>query len=52
MTPIEKAAAEVVCLVDDDLAVLKSIERLLALDGSQFAPSATRKNSWPRCRRI
>lgn len=33
MTPIEKMAAEVVCLVDDDLAVLKSIGRLLASDG-------------------
>src|SRR6266550_1486966 len=33
MTPIEKTAAEVVCLVDDDLAVLKSIGRLLASDG-------------------
>ena len=33
MTPIEKTATEVVCLVDDDLAVLKSIGRLLASDG-------------------
>ena len=33
MTPTEKTAAEVVCLVDDDLAVLKSIGRLLASDG-------------------
>ena len=33
MTAIEKTAAEVVCLVDDDLAVLKSIGRLLASDG-------------------
>jgi len=29
----EKAAEEIVCLVDDDLAVLKSIGRLLASDG-------------------
>lgn len=29
----EKAAKEIVCLVDDDLAVLKSIRRLLASDG-------------------
>jgi two-component system response regulator FixJ len=33
MTPVEKSDAEIVCLVDDDLAVLKSIERLLASDG-------------------
>lgn len=33
MTPTEKTAPEVVCLVDDDLAVLKSIARLLASDG-------------------
>lgn len=33
MTRSEKTAAEVVCLVDDDLAVLKSIGRLLASDG-------------------
>jgi FixJ family two-component response regulator len=33
MTPVEKSHAEIVCLVDDDLAVLKSIERLLASDG-------------------
>jgi len=29
----EKSDAEVVCLVDDDLSVLKSIQRLLASDG-------------------
>jgi FixJ family two-component response regulator len=33
MTPSEKPAAEIVCLVDDDPAVLKSITRLLASDG-------------------
>jgi FixJ family two-component response regulator len=33
MTSIEKSDAEIVCLVDDDLSVLKSIERLLASDG-------------------
>jgi two-component system response regulator FixJ len=33
MTTDEKAAGEIVCLVDDDLAVLKSIGRLLASDG-------------------
>src|SRR5450432_4694086 len=33
MTSTEKTATEVVCLVDDDLAVLKSIGRLLASDG-------------------
>lgn len=33
MTPSEKSSAEVVCLVDDDSAVLKSIGRLLASDG-------------------
>ena len=33
MTPNPPAAAEIVCLVDDDAAVLKSIGRLLASDG-------------------
>lgn len=33
MIPSEKPAGEIVCLVDDDLAVLKSIGRLLASDG-------------------
>jgi FixJ family two-component response regulator len=33
MTPVEKSDAEIVCLVDDDPAVLKSIERLLVSDG-------------------
>ena len=33
MTPFEKSEAEIVCLVDDDLSVLKSIERLLNSDG-------------------
>jgi FixJ family two-component response regulator len=33
MTFGEKAAHEIVCLVDDDSAVLKSIGRLLASDG-------------------
>ena len=33
MTPSETAAAEVVCLVDDDKSVLTSIGRLLASDG-------------------
>ena len=33
MTPSETTAAEIVCLVDDDPAVLKSIGRLLASDG-------------------
>ena len=33
MTPNETAAAEIVCLVDDDTAVLTSIGRLLASDG-------------------
>jgi FixJ family two-component response regulator len=33
MTSIEKSDTEIVCLVDDDLSVLKSIERLLASDG-------------------
>jgi FixJ family two-component response regulator len=33
MAPVEKSEAEIVCLVDDDTAVLKSIERLLASDG-------------------
>jgi two-component system response regulator FixJ len=31
--PSEKPATEIVCLVDDDSAVLKSIGRLLASDG-------------------
>ena len=33
MTPSEKPAPEIVCLVDDDSAVLRSIGRLLASDG-------------------
>lgn len=33
MTPTENTAREIVCLVDDDSAVLKSIGRLLASDG-------------------
>jgi FixJ family two-component response regulator len=33
MTPSETPAPEIVCLVDDDSAVLKSIGRLLASDG-------------------
>ena len=33
MTPNETTTAEIVCLVDDDKAVLKSIGRLLASDG-------------------
>ena len=33
MTPSEKVAPEIVCLVDDDSAVLKSIGRLLVSDG-------------------
>lgn len=33
MTQTEKPAPEIVCLVDDDSAVLKSIGRLLASDG-------------------
>ena len=32
-TPSENLSSEIVCLVDDDLSVLKSIERLLASDG-------------------
>jgi FixJ family two-component response regulator len=33
MTSGEKSDMEIVCLVDDDLSVLKSIQRLLASDG-------------------
>jgi len=33
MTPTENPAREIVCLVDDDSAVLKSIGRLLASEG-------------------
>jgi FixJ family two-component response regulator len=33
MTPTEKPEPEIVCLVDDDSAVLRSIGRLLASDG-------------------
>jgi FixJ family two-component response regulator len=33
MTPSQKRAPEIVCLVDDDSAVLRSIGRLLASDG-------------------
>jgi FixJ family two-component response regulator len=33
MTFSEKSDTKIVCLVDDDLSVLKSIERLLASDG-------------------
>ncbi len=35
MTSNESATAEIVCLVDDDQAVLKSVARLLASDGFQ-----------------
>ena len=38
MTPNEPTAAEIVCLVDDDAAVLKSISRLLASDGLAVRP--------------
>lgn len=33
MTPVEKSDTDIVCLVDDDPAFLKSLERLLASDG-------------------
>lgn len=33
MTPSEKSTPEIVCLVDDDSAVLRSIGRLLSSDG-------------------
>ena len=33
MPPTEKTAPEIVCLVDDDSAVLRSLGRLLASDG-------------------
>jgi FixJ family two-component response regulator len=33
MTPSEKPSPEIVCLVDDDSAVLRSIGRLLSSDG-------------------
>ena len=33
MTSGDKSDTEIVCLVDDDLSVLKSIQRLLASDG-------------------
>jgi FixJ family two-component response regulator len=33
MTPVEKSDAEIVCLVDDDPAILKSLERLLVSHG-------------------
>jgi FixJ family two-component response regulator len=33
MAPVEKSNAEIVCLVDDDPSVLKSIGHLLASDG-------------------
>ena len=33
MTSSEKSDADIICLVDDDLSVLKSIQRLLASDG-------------------
>ena len=33
MTSSEKSDTEIICLVDDDLSILKSIERLLASDG-------------------
>jgi len=38
MTPSEKSSPEVVCLVDDDFAVLRSIGRLLASDGFIACP--------------
>jgi FixJ family two-component response regulator len=38
MTSSEKSDTEIVCLVDDDLSVLKSIERLLASDGFSVLP--------------
>ncbi len=44
MTGIEKTAVEVVCLVDDDLAVLKSIARLLASDGLSVRPFSQPKD--------
>jgi FixJ family two-component response regulator len=33
MTPVERSDAKIVCLVDDDPSVLKSVGRLLASDG-------------------
>jgi two-component system response regulator FixJ len=33
MTPVEKSDAQIVCLVDDDPAILKSLERLLVSHG-------------------
>ena len=33
ITPAEKSHSEIVCLVDDNPAALKSLERLLASDG-------------------
>jgi two-component system response regulator FixJ len=38
MTPSEQPPAEIVCLVDDDPAVLKSIGRLLAAEGFSVQP--------------
>lgn len=38
MNPSEKPSPEIVCLVDDDPAVLKSIGRLLASDGFSARP--------------
>jgi FixJ family two-component response regulator len=38
MTSQETAAAEIVCLVDDDAGVLTSIGRLLASDGLKVRP--------------
>jgi FixJ family two-component response regulator len=41
MRPVEKCDAETICLVDDDVSVLKSIGRLLTSDG--FAVRAFNK---------
>jgi len=38
MIAVEKSDAEIVCLVDDDPSVLKSIGRLLASDGFSVRP--------------
>jgi len=44
ITPAENSDSEIVCLVDDDRAALKSLERLLAFDGFSVRSFNKRKS--------